>query len=131
MFLSFQENRESQLLACSASITEDSPLSLGDLEGGRFPDDGQAKKSDKHPSTVTLSLLGDNKGHIHLVIGCRSLVLSLLPPICPGYVVLFLVITAVWREVLVAAEQFSLCCQEDAGEGQGGKLALLYAQEGL
>lgn len=31
----------------------------------------------------------------------------------------------------MAAEQFSLCCQEDAGEGQGGTLALLYAQEGL
>lgn len=83
MFLSFQENRESQLLVCSASITEDSPLSLGDLEGGRFTDDGQAKKSDKHPTTVTLSLLCDNKGHIHLVIGCHSLVLCPPPASLP------------------------------------------------
>lgn len=131
MFLSFQESSESQPLPCSASTAEDSPLSLEDLEGGGFPDDGQAQKSNKHPATVTLSLPCDSKGHLHLVIGGHSLVLWPSSRLSAHGIWYFLSHHCIWSEVVVAAEQFSLCCQEDAGEGQGGKLSLLYAQEDL
>lgn len=127
-----QENSESQLLlACSTSISEDSSASPGDPEGSGSPDGGRARKSDKHPTTVTFCLLCDSKGHFHLVTGCHYPVLRPSSHLSARNIsCFFLTIAAVWKELLVAAEQVSLCCQEDAGEGRGGKLSLLYAQEG-
>jgi hypothetical protein len=74
-FLSLQENCEKQLLlVCSTSIAETA----------QYPQrtqkvvDPQTKKSDKHPTTVTLGLLCDRKGHFHLVTGCHY------PVLCPS-----------------------------------------------